>query len=73
MRERNDVATGIVKTFKDDKGFGFIKPDEGGRDVFVHVSAVPGQQPLREGMRVGFDLTTDRKTGTDRAANVRIL
>jgi cold shock protein len=70
---RDDVATGIVKVFKNDKGFGFIKPDEGGNDVFVHVSAVPGQQPLREGMRVGFDMTTDRKTGKDRAANVRIF
>jgi CspA family cold shock protein len=68
-----DLATGIVKLFKNDKGFGFIKPDDGGNDVFVHVSAVPGQQPLHEGMRVGFDVTQDRKTGKDRAANVRII
>ncbi len=67
------VATGIVKTFKRDKRFGFIKPDDGGNDVFVHVSAVPGQQPLQQGMRVGFDITSDRKTGKDRAANVRII
>jgi cold shock protein len=55
------VATGIVKTFKTDKGFGFIKPDDGGNDVFVHVSAVAGQRPLREGMHVGFDMTTHPK------------
>jgi cold shock protein len=67
------LATGIVKLLKNDKGFGFIKPDDGGNDVFVHVSAVPGQQPLHEGMRVGFDVTQDRKTGKNRAANVRII
>jgi cold shock protein len=68
------VATGILKMFNADRGFGFIKPDEGGNDVFVHVSAAEqaGIQ-LQQGMRLGFDQETDRKTGKPRAANLRVL
>jgi len=68
------MATGILKVFKADKGFGFIKPDQGGDDVFVHVSAAErsGIQ-LREGMRLGFDVGQDRKTGKPRAENIRLL
>jgi CspA family cold shock protein len=70
-----DVATGILKVFKPDKGFGFIRQDEGGDDVFVHVSAAErsGLSTLSEGMRLGFDVETDRKTGKPRAANLRLL
>jgi cold shock protein len=68
------VATGILKMFNADRGFGFIKPDEGGNDVFVHVSAAEqaGIQ-LQQGMRLGFDQETDRKTGKPRAANLMVL
>jgi CspA family cold shock protein len=69
------VAQGILKTFKEDKGFGFIKPDDGGPDVFVHVSAAErgGISQLREGMRLGFEVEMDRKTGKPRATNVRLI
>ncbi len=68
------MATGILKVFKPDRGFGFIKPDQGGDDVFVHVSAAEkvGIQ-LHQGMRLGFDLGQDRKTGKPRAENLRVL
>jgi cold shock protein len=68
------LATGFVKFFKSDRGFGFIKPDDSGNDVFVHVSAAEraGIQ-LKEGMRVGFDVEMDRRTGKPRAGNLRLL
>jgi cold shock protein len=68
------MATGILKVFKTDRGFGFIKPHQGGDDVFVHVSAAEkvGIQ-LHQGMRLGFDLAQDRKTGKPRADNLRVL
>jgi cold shock protein len=68
------VATGTVKFFNSEKGFGFIKMDDAENDVFVHVSAAEraGIQ-LQEGMRLGFDVEADRKTGKPRAANVRLL
>ena len=57
------MATGIVKWFNATKGFGFIAPDCGGKDVFVHVTAVQraGLQALSEGQRVNFDVVDDRK------------
>jgi CspA family cold shock protein len=57
------MATGIVKWFNATKGFGFIAPDGGGKDVFVHVTAVQraGLQSLSEGQRVTFDVVDDRK------------
>ena len=57
------MATGIVKWFNATKGFGFIAPDDGGKDVFVHVTAVQraGLQALSEGQRVTFDVVDDRK------------
>ncbi|APG95496.1 cold-shock protein [Sinorhizobium americanum] len=65
------MATGTVKFFNQDKGFGFITPDNGGADVFVHVSAVQGSQPLRDGQKVSYELGQDRKTGKSKAENVR--
>lgn len=65
------MANGTVKFFNQDKGFGFIMPDDGGQDVFVHVSAVAGSTLLREGQKVSYDLGQDRKTGKSRAENVR--
>lgn len=64
------MATGTVKFFNQDKGFGFITPDNGGGDVFVHVSAVQSAHPLREGQKVSFEIGEDRKTGKSKAENV---
>ncbi|AEG57170.1 cold-shock protein [Sinorhizobium medicae] len=67
------MATGKVKFFNADKGFGFITPDPGGADVFVHVSALQYGDVLREGQTVSYDLGQDRKTGKSKAENVRPL
>jgi CspA family cold shock protein len=65
--------TGTVARFMDDKGFGFIKPDNGGKDVFVHHSAIQGSgfRSLAQGARVEFDLVNDPKG--PRAENVSAL
>ncbi|MCB9964786.1 MAG: cold-shock protein [Rhodospirillales bacterium] len=70
---QDQQTTGTVKWFNDQKGFGFIQPDNGGNDVFVHISAVEraGMRTLKEGQKVGFDLQRDPKKGKDSAANLR--
>lgn len=55
------MATGTVKWFSDEKGYGFITPDEGDRDVFVHRSAIEGERPLSDGMKVSFDTQEGEK------------
>lgn len=69
------MPTGVVKFFNTDRGYGFIKPDEGGQDIFVHASAVEGSglSKLVEGMRLGFELETDRRTGKTKASRLRLL
>jgi CspA family cold shock protein len=66
-----DMATGTVKWFNDAKGFGFVTPDGGGADLFVHFSAIQGQgfKTLQENQRVGFDITTGPKG--QQASNIR--
>ncbi|SDA93590.1 cold-shock protein [Sinorhizobium sp. NFACC03] len=65
------MAVGTVKFFNQDKGYGFISPETGGTDVFVHMSAVATERPLQEGQKVSYEIGQDRKTGKSRAENVR--
>jgi cold shock protein len=67
------VNTGIVKWFNSQKGFGFIEPTGGGKDIFVHISAVEraGLSTLNEGQTVSFDIVADRRTGKSAAENLR--
>jgi CspA family cold shock protein len=69
------MTTGTVKWFNGQKGFGFIQPDEGSQDVFVHISAVEraGMSSLNEGQKVSFDVVADRKTGKSAAENLRAV
>ena len=64
---------GTVKWFNNQKGFGFIQPDAGGTDVFVHISAVEraGMSTLNEGQKVSFDVVADRRTGKSAAENLK--
>jgi CspA family cold shock protein len=66
------MPVGTVKFFNDSKGYGFIQPDDGGNDAFVHITAVEraGMRTLRENQRVGYDLEEDRR-GKLAATNLR--
>jgi cold shock protein len=67
------MATGTVKFFNGQRGFGFIAPDGGGPDVFVHISAVEraGMRGLAEGQKVSYEVEADRKTGKSSAVNLQ--
>ena len=67
------MATGTVKFFNGQKGFGFIAQEGGGPDVFVHVSAVEtaGMRGLVEGQKITFDIEADRKSGKSAATNLQ--
>src|SRR6476620_11690037 len=67
------MTTGTVKWFNSTKGFGFIQPDNGGADAFVHISAVEraGMRELVEGQKIGFDLERDMKSGKMSACNLQ--
>lgn len=69
------MQTGTVKWFNGQKGFGFIQPDDGGNDVFVHISAVEraGLGSLAEGQKVGFELERDRKSGKMSAGQLQAV
>ena len=67
------MATGTVKWFNTTKGYGFIQPDDGGRDVFVHASAVErsGLGSLHEGQKLSYEIERDRRSGKDSASQLR--
>jgi CspA family cold shock protein len=69
------MTKGTVKWFNAQKGFGFIAPDDGGNDAFVHISAVErsGLNDLREGQKVSFDLVSDRKSGKMTVDNLKLV
>ncbi len=67
------MATGTVKWFNTQKGYGFIQPDDGGADVFVHISAVEksGMRSLNEGQKISYDIQNDSKKGKAAAVNLQ--
>ena len=67
------MSTGTVKWFNETKGYGFIQPDDGGKDVFVHISAVEraGMRNLIEGQKIDYDVENDRRTGKESAGNLK--
>jgi CspA family cold shock protein len=67
------MPTGTVKWFNETKGYGFIQPDNGGKDVFVHATALEraGLRSLREGQKVTFELQTDQRNGKTSAVNLQ--
>jgi len=69
------MSTGTVKWFNSQKGFGFIQPDDGGKDVFVHISAVEraGMSNLNEGQKLSYELNQDRKSGKTSADQLRAV
>lgn len=67
------MPVGTIKFFNDEKGFGFIAPENGETDVFVHVSALRSGGSLEKGTKVAYDLGQDRKTGKTKAENVSVL
>lgn len=73
-RETLGSAAGVVKWFNPAKGFGFIQPNDGGTDIFVHISAVEraGLRGLDDGQQVSFDLEQDRRSGKLAATNLRV-
>ena len=75
VKDSDLMTTGIVKWFNSTKGFGFIQPDDGGKDAFVHISAVEraGLQGLHEGQKIEFELVSDRRTGKVSADNLRTV
>jgi CspA family cold shock protein len=66
------MNTGTVKWFNEQKGYGFIQPDNGSKDIFVHISAVEraGLRTLKEGQKVSFEIVTDKRTGRSSAGNL---
>ena len=67
------LAQGTVKFFNSQKGYGFIQPDDGSKDVFVHISALEraGIPPLREGQKVKYEIVTER--GKQAAGNIQLI
>ena len=68
------METGTVKWFNEQKGYGFIQPENGGKDVFVHISAVEraGLRGLKDGQKIGYELEADRRTGRQSAVKLQV-
>ena len=66
------MDTGTVKWFNEQKGYGFIQPDDGSKDIFVHISAVEraGLRSLQDGQKLSFEVVTDKRTGRSSAGNL---
>ena len=69
------MATGTVKWYNPTKGYGFIQPDDGGKDVFVHVSAVEGAglRGLDENQKISYEIERDRRSGTESAGHLKTV
>jgi len=69
-----NMATGTVKWYNETKGYGFITPDAGGKDVFVHATALEraGLRGLAEGQKITYDVEADRRSGKESAANLKV-
>jgi CspA family cold shock protein len=67
------MATGTVKWYNETKGYGFIQPDNGGKDVFVHATALEraGMRGLAEGQKISYEVEADRRTGKESATNLQ--
>jgi CspA family cold shock protein len=67
------MATGTVKWYNETKGYGFIQPDNGGKDVFVHATALEraGMRGLAEGQKISYEVESDRRTGKESATNLQ--
>ena len=67
------MATGTVKWYNETKGYGFIQPDTGGKDVFVHATALEraGMRGLAEGQKISYEVEADRRTGKESATNLQ--
>ncbi|WP_238314356.1 cold-shock protein [Methylobacterium crusticola] len=68
------MSTGTVKWFNTTKGYGFIQPDDGSKDVFVHISAVEraGLRDLAEGQKLSYEVETDKRSGKQSAGNLQV-
>jgi CspA family cold shock protein len=73
QKEISTMPVGTVKWFNDQKGYGFIQPEDGSKDVFVHISAVEraGMRGLNEGQKISFELETDGRSGKQSAVNLQ--
>jgi CspA family cold shock protein len=71
--EEDSMSTGMVTTFLDDRGFGFIRPADGGGDVFVHAKDLLNRSTLERGEKVEFEVVTDERRGKPRASRVRVI
>jgi cold shock protein len=69
------MSTGTVKWYNETKGYGFIQPDDGGKDVFVHATALEraGMRGLREGEKISYELQTDQRSGKTSAVDLKAV